>query len=519
VGLAAAPVLVVVLQGGKAWACGPTGENLPIQADRDPSTIERLCAAALKQPDRHAALIFLAQALPSLETSTPGLRNEGLFALHELTNDAPRRPEWKEHQARARSALGAAGQDLLRKLGFAIDRLDNLTLLLKGADRRLALAVLLDQTEVPESGSARFSNLSPVSYAFTKADSENLDWVVAVQGDRLRLYPTRTDIGVGRRGRTETYVEIQTSLLSDEHAAYLTLLFSADALKPGGTVHRLLEDSKRFAAELAKRLRERIYESVVPLLAKGVAEARCLKKPTADDLDLTYRMALTALFRLLFVAYAEDRDLLPYQYSEPYRNRALKHKAQELADHARAERPIAPGTSHWDEVVRIWAAINHGDAELSVPAYNGGLFTRDPAVSRAGSELAKIKLPNDVFEPALKDLLLIDLAPVDFRSLGVREFGTIYEGLLESELFGRGAGSRAGPQRLLHPGARPDGDDGRQGRHLPAQQVGRAKILRQLFHQELRSRTPARSGAGSGTRGPSRPRFRNGRGRCDPGVL
>jgi hypothetical protein len=287
----AAPVLVVVLQGGKAWACGPTGENLPIQADRDPSTIERLCAAALRQPDRHAALIFLAQALPSLETSTPGLRNEGLFALHELTNDAPRRPEWKEHQARARSALGAAGQDLLRKLGFAIDRLDNLTLLLKGADRRLALAVLLDQTEVPESGSARFSNLSPVSYAFTKADSENLDWVVAVQGDRLRLYPTRTDVGVGRRGRTETYVEIQTSLLSDEHAAYLTLLFSADALKPGGTVHRLLEDSKRFAAELAKRLRERIYESVVPLLAKGMGEARCLKKPTADDLDLTYRMA------------------------------------------------------------------------------------------------------------------------------------------------------------------------------------------------------------------------------------
>ena len=26
------------------------------------------------------------------------------------------------------------------------------------------------------------------------------------------------------------------------------------------------------------------------------------------------------------------------------------------------------------------------------------------------------------------------MGPVDFRSLGVREFGTIYEGLLESEL-------------------------------------------------------------------------------------
>jgi hypothetical protein len=127
-----------------------------------------LCAAVLKQPDRHAALIFLAQALPSLETLAPGLRNEGLFALHELTQDIPKRPEWNEHKARARAALGEEGRELLQKLGFTIDRLDNLTLLLKGADRRLALAILLDESEVPEAGSARFSNLSPVSYAFTK---------------------------------------------------------------------------------------------------------------------------------------------------------------------------------------------------------------------------------------------------------------------------------------------------------------------------------------------------------------
>jgi len=53
--------------------------------------------------------------------------------------------------------------------------------------------------------------------------------------------------------------------------------------------------------------------------------------------------------------------------------------------------------------------------------------------------LAATSLDNAVFEPALRDLLLSDvegggLQPVDFRSLGVREFGTIYEGLLESEL-------------------------------------------------------------------------------------
>lgn len=435
------PVLVVILHAGAAWLGGPTGEDLPVHPAIDEGTAERLCRAALDQPDRHAALLFLSQAMPSLDTRVPGLRNEGLFALHELAEDAPRRPEWRDHVARSRAILDArpAGQDLLGRLGFSVERLDNMTQLLKGADRRLALAVLLDRNDAPEAGSPRFGNLSPVSYALSKADSESLDWVIVIQDDRLRLYPTGTGVGVGRRGRAETYVELQTSVLSDERAGYLSLLFSADALQPGGSVATLLEESRRFAASLADRLRDRIYDLVMPRLAQGVAAARDMAAPTAADLDLTYRMALTILFRLLFIAYAEDRDLLPYRHSEAYRRRSLKQKAQELAEHVRELRDPAPGTSHWDEVVRIWTAVERGDRELSVPAYNGGLFTRDPAVSRAGAELARLQLPNEVFELALRDLLLSDvgeggLQPVDFRSLGVREFGTIYEGLLESEL-------------------------------------------------------------------------------------
>ena len=436
-----APLLVIAIHQNRAWLCGPTGETLPVHGDKDVGAIARLCAAALKQPDRHAALLFLSQSLPSLDTAAPGLRNEGLFALHELTNDAPRKPDWAGHATNARAILktGVQGHALLGALGYAVEKLDNMTFLLKGADRRLALAVLLDQTEVPEAGSAKFGNLSPVSYALHKAGLENLDWVVVLQGDRLRLYPTRGAIGVGRRGPTETYLELQTSVLSDAQAAYLSLLFSADALKPGGAVDGLLADSQRFAAELAKDLRDRIYEKVMPALAQGVAAARGLVSPSADDLALTYGMALTVLFRLLFVAYAEDRDLLPYRLSEAYRRRSLKQKAQELAEHVRASTPVAAGHSHWTEVALVWTAIEAGNNELSVPAYDGGLFTRDPTVSKAGAALAATTLDNSVFEPALRDLLLSDvegggLQPVDFRSLGVREFGTIYEGLLESEL-------------------------------------------------------------------------------------
>ena len=101
--------------------------------------------------------------------------------------------------------------------------------------------------------------------------------------------------------------------------------------------------------------------------------------------------------------------------------------------------PIAEGDSHWREVSLVWLAVASGNTEWSVPAYDGGLFSSDPTISPDGAELATISLTNSSFEVALRDLLVIKTpegvpGPVDFRSLGVREFGTIYEGLLESEL-------------------------------------------------------------------------------------
>lgn len=434
-----APVLLVALHGNTAWLCGPSGEDPPVHAAIDHGQAERLCREALAQPDRHAALRFLAQALPSLETSLPGLRNEGLLALHELEHGAPKRHDWAEIGVKARKALGRQGLDLLTGLGFKTERLDNLTQLLRSGDRRTALAVLLEQSESPEAGAGRFNNLSPVSYALAVADKENLPWVVVVQGTRIRLYSTDQNIGVGRRGRTETYVECQPALLKDDHAAFLWLLFSAEALAVNGTLPELLENSRRFAGDLAERLRDRIYAEVVPALAAGIAAARGLDKPSAADLDLTYQMALTVLFRLLFIAYAEDRDLLPYQHNGAYRRRSLKQKAQELAEAARKLTPVAAGDSHWREVAGLCRAVAVGNSEWGVPAYDGGLFSEDAAISAAGAALAKITLPNESFETALRALLTIETpegppGPVDFRALGVREFGTIYEGLLESEL-------------------------------------------------------------------------------------
>ncbi len=434
----AAPLLLVVLYGERASLCGPAGDDPPAYLSLDHGQVERICREALDQPDRHAALRALRDVLPSLESDLAGLRNEGFLATHELRAGARRRADWDGAGRKAHGALAKRGNDLLRALGFGIERHDGATSILRAGEHKVAVAVLLARDESPDLSGERFSGLSPISYALAVADREGLPWVVVQHGAKVRVHPARVGVGVGRRGRTETYVECHAGLLPDKDAAYLWLLCSAEALAPGGSLGQILEASGRFAGDLAERLRERVYQSVVPGLAQGIVAARGLKKPTAQDLADTYEMALTVLFRLLFVAYAEDKDLLPYRWNGLYQRRSLKTKAQELAELARSGASFDVGDTLWEEVARLWRAVERGNREWGVPAYDGGLFSEEPEISAAGALLARITLPNTVFGPALSDLLLVEgtegLGPVDFRSLGVREFGTIYEGLLESEL-------------------------------------------------------------------------------------
>jgi len=183
----AAPVLLVVLHPKGAALCGASGDTPSVHRNVDRAQAERLCHELLDQPDRHAALRFLTQALPSLETSLPGVNNEGLVALHELQHGARSRGDWNDAGKKAASAVGYRERDLVQSLGYGVQRLDNLTFVLLGGRRRTALAVMLRQDELPEAGAPRFNNISPVSYALAKADDENLPWVLVVQGNRLRL--------------------------------------------------------------------------------------------------------------------------------------------------------------------------------------------------------------------------------------------------------------------------------------------------------------------------------------------
>jgi len=432
-------LVVAVVHGGKVQLCGPDPQAQPIELPVEQA--ERQLQSVLAEPDVLAATErFAGFRKASSTTGVSGFTNSGLFATHHIMSNVPKRTDWAELGKWAAPLLGLRRTKLVEALGFNTKPGPNGTLLLSvGSHPPRAVAVLLDDSEQFDTKTQRFQ-LSPVAFGLALATRQELPWLVVLRKDQIRLYPGRDGVGVGSKGQAETFFEVDLSTIDQEYAALLPLIFSATALTNDGTAEDLLRDSGRYATELGRRLRERIYDEIVPPLAEEVgwrlANDAGLELD-AEGLSTSYRVMLRILFRLLFQAYAEDRGLLPSGRNEGFDANSLKTLARRLLDSSVEE--FGDASTMWFDLIQVWNAIDQGNPQWQIPTYNGGLFSTDATRSPEGALIKKIELPDSVLGPALKSLL-IDvsddgvLGPVDFRSLSVREFGTIYEGLLESSL-------------------------------------------------------------------------------------
>lgn len=432
-------LVVAVVHDGTVHLFGPDPQTQSIELPLDHA--ERQLQSVLAEPDVLAATERYAGFRKANDsTGVTGFTNSGLFASHHITSNVPRRSDWEALGSKAGGLLSKRGKQLIEALGFGAQPGPNGTMLLSmGGHPPRAVAVLLDDSEQFDAKTQRFQ-LSPVAFGLAVASKQEVPWLVVLRKDQIRLYPGRDGVGVGSKGQAETFFEVDLSTIDSEYAALLPLIFSADALAADGTADELLRDSSRYATELGARLRERIYDEIVPPVAVEVAQ-RLAKHAAvaldADGLSLAYHVTLRILFRLLFQAYAEDRGLLPSGRNEGFDANSLKTNARRLIDSE--SDTFGDSATIWFDLVQVWNAIDQGNPQWQIPSYNGGLFSTDRARSPEGALIKKIELPDSVLGPALKSLL-IDvtgdgvLGPVDFRSLSVREFGTIYEGLLESSL-------------------------------------------------------------------------------------
>lgn len=430
--------IVAAITPDGVWIHYPSADAPPI----GPVTVghaERQLQSVLDEGNglaAHGRIRAIQEAMSS--AGTDSFSNHFLFATYHLNRDVPCRPDWESANQKAVPILSKRGFELVSALGFDAEPAgsERLLVLRTAIGPRRAVAVLLRDDEHFDQKSATYQ-LTPVAKALEVAGREDVPWVIALRKSTLRLYPGRDGIGVGQRGQSETYFQLDLDLLAPEQAALLTLIFSANALGADGSAQQILDGSGKYAADLGTRLRDRVYEGVVPLIALAIADQLPSLGLAVDSpgLQTAYRLTMRILFRLLFQAYGEATELLPAGRNDHYDANSLQ---------AFITREIGTGSDQfstesaaiWADLTQVWEVIFQGNSRWEVPAYGGSLF--EPT-SEEGALLSRVRLSDSVIGPALQKLLSEETVdqtwgPVDFRSLQVREFGTIYEGLLESSL-------------------------------------------------------------------------------------
>lgn len=275
--------------------------------------------------------------------------------------------------------------------------------------------------------------------------SGGLRWGILTNGGTWRLYYQ------GARSVSEQFFEIDLAavlgiagrdeelfaLNEDEkrHALRVFMLvFGRASFLPGAadvrTFHQRALDEGRFYEErVAESLSSLVFEKIFPELVRAIA-----KSAPAASLDEVRDAALILLYRLLFLLYAEDRDLLPVR-DRRYDDYGLRDKVRGDVGRRKdsGDTFSSSAARYWSTVQDLSRAIDKGDASIGLPPYNGGLFdgARTPL-------LETIRIPDDVMADVI-DKLSFEERPggrkyINYRDLSVQQLGSIYERLLEHEV-------------------------------------------------------------------------------------
>src|SRR5215210_4347489 len=271
-----------------------------------------------------------------------------------------------------------------------------------------------------------FTNKNPsyqISFYMQHAGTE---WGILTNGQLWRLYYRDT------AHKLDRFYEVDLHALATggdaERFLYFYAFFHRSAFgdHPLG-VRAMLQESADYARNIGDSLKSQVYEALRHLAQGFLDYPQNGLETDPETLRGIYDNSLIALYRLLFVLYAESRDLLPVRESEMYRDtyslHAIKH------DVARG-RPLLPtSATFWQKLRELFGIIDRGSPPLSVATFDGGLF--DPA---RHPFLEQHTVGDAHLQVAIDMLSRVDGQFVDYRDLAERHLGTIYEGLLEYHL-------------------------------------------------------------------------------------
>lgn len=248
--------------------------------------------------------------------------------------------------------------------------------------------------------------------AVTEAIQRLAPWCLLFNGTHLRI----VDAG---RLFTRRYVEFDIDQTLDDPRAFAAFW----TVMKAHSLHQLVNASDRHAGGVCRSLKAGVLAASNDVLSALTGP----KLRKTGHLDDAFEQALTIVYRIVFLLFAEARALVPVWhpvYRDSYSLDALR---------AAAERPHG-ALGLWD-ALRAIARLAHAGCsagDLRVTPFNGRLF------SPARTPLAERKNLDD--EAARRAMLALSTRPsadrtgrerIAYRDLGVEQLGAVYETLLD----------------------------------------------------------------------------------------
>lgn len=288
-------------------------------------------------------------------------------------------------------------------------------------------------------GKAIFENKNPSFQINTYLRETPPKWAILTNGRFWRIYYQDTSY------KLDSYYEVDLVDLLEkgniENFKYFYLFFRLEAFLEDASGKTFLDGvfqgSIEYAKGLGESLQNNIYEAL-KILAEGfLIWPKNNLKLDERTIEIVHDNCLILLYRLIFILYAESRELLDTGnpiYNKTYSLNGLKKEVAEKSN--RGEKFFTWSDEYWHRLKSLFALINEGSEarkipkqELFIPSYNGGLF--DP---KRNEFLSETSIGDHYLTKVIDLLSRSNGSFVDYSTLDIRHIGSIYEGLLEYKL-------------------------------------------------------------------------------------
>ena len=245
------------------------------------------------------------------------------------------------------------------------------------------------------------------------------------------------------KGETSGYATFDLSVMLEVAGrpilAAFHMLLVAERLfgLPEQNLAALFAESRKYQETVSKELARQVLTALNELLrglASGGARGAAITKLATDEPDQLYAGLLTALLRLVFTLYAEDRGLFP-QNDVWQANYSLSGLFLRLRDDA----ALYPDTMDdrygaWAQLLALWRLIHGGGrhAEIALVARRGQLFDPDRFLflegrQHAGDPVSVPSVSDGVVWRILQSLMVLDGERLSYRTLDVEQIGSVYQ--------------------------------------------------------------------------------------------